>query len=88
MLALNPDVPVTSQTPPTLLVQAADDPMDDVENSLVYYQALRGAGVSVEMHIFAHGGHAFGLRARDGVPITEWPRLAEAWMRSMGLIPE
>ena len=73
---LNPNVPVTSRTPPTLLLQAEDDPEDSVNNSLVYYMALEKAGVPVEMHLYAHGGHAFGLR-HTKFPVTGWPQLAE-----------
>jgi acetyl esterase/lipase len=49
--ALNPDIKVTSETPPTFLLQAEDDPTDPVENSLLYYAALRKAGVPAEMHV-------------------------------------
>jgi acetyl esterase/lipase len=49
-IALNPDLQVTSRTPPTFLLQAEDDPVDPVENSLVYDSALRKAGVPAEMH--------------------------------------
>jgi acetyl esterase/lipase len=85
--ALNPDIRVTSRTPPTLLVQAEDDPVDPVENSLVYHAALRRAGAPVELHLYVKGGHAFGLR-RTGSPITEWPQLAEKWLASIGMIPK
>ncbi len=84
--ALNPYVPVTARTPPTFIVQAEDDPIDDVQNSLVYFAALKRAGVPVEMHIYAQGGHAFGLR-RTSFPITEWPELMEAWLRASGMLP-
>jgi acetyl esterase/lipase len=84
---LNPFVAVTSKTPPTFLLQAADDPVDDVQNSLVYYAALKKAGVLVEMHLYVQGGHAFGLR-RTKFPITEWPQLAETWLRTIGMISE
>ena len=83
--ALNPDIQVTRRTPPTFLLQAEDDPIDPVENSLAYYSALRKAGVSAEMHLFVTGGHAFGLRPTES-PITRWPRLAEAWLRTIGII--
>jgi acetyl esterase/lipase len=83
--AMNPDVRVTSRTPPTLLIQAEDDPVDPVENSLVYHAALRKAGVPVEMHVYAKGGHAFGLR-RTAFPITAWPALAEQWLATIGVI--
>jgi acetyl esterase/lipase len=84
---LNPYIPVTKLTPPTFLVQAEDDPIDPVQNSLVYYAALKQAGVPVEMHLYAHGGHGFGLR-RTEFPITEWPRLAERWLRTIGITSE
>ena len=84
---LNPDIHVTSQTPPTFLLQAEDDPVDRVENSLVYYAALRKAKVPVEMHLYAHGGHAFGLR-RTELPITGWPQLVETWLGTIGMISE
>ena len=84
---LNPYVPVTRQTPPTFLLQAEDDPIDSVQNSLVYYAALKKAGVPVEMHLYAHGGHAFGLR-RTKFPITGWPQLVETWLGTIGMIPQ
>jgi acetyl esterase/lipase len=82
---LNPYVPVTSKTPPTFLLHAEDDPVDDVQNSLVYYAALKKAGVPVEIHLYAQGGHAFGLR-RTKFPITEWPQLVESWMKTIRMI--
>lgn len=82
---LNPNVPVSRETPPTFLVQAEDDYTDGVNQSLVYYAALAKAGVPVEMHLYAQGGHAFGLR-RTQFPIAGWPRLAEAWLRTIGML--
>ncbi len=84
---LNPLIPVTHETPPTFLVQAEDDYVDSVNQSLVYYIALKKAGVPVEMHLYAQGGHAFGLR-RTKLPITGWPQLVETWLRTIGMIPE
>lgn len=84
---LNPHVTVTSKTPPTFLVQAEDDYVDGIGQSLVYYIALKKAGVPVEMHLYAHGGHAFGLR-RTKQPITEWPRLVETWLGTIGMTAE
>jgi acetyl esterase/lipase len=82
---LNPHVPVSGETPPTFLAQAEDDNVDGVQQSLVYYAALKKAGVPVEMHLFSHGGHAFGLR-RTRLPITDWPRLVETWLRTIGIV--
>ena len=83
--ALNPDIQVSSRTPPTFLLQAEDDPIDPVENSLVYHVALRKARVPVELHLYVNGGHAFGLR-RTSFPITEWPELAAKWLGTIGMI--
>ena len=84
--ALNPDIRITSRTSPTLLIQAQDDPVDPVENSIVYYAALQKSGVPAELHLYVKGGHAFGLR-RTSSPITEWPQLAERWLAAIGIIP-
>jgi acetyl esterase/lipase len=84
---LNPTIRVTSQTPPTFLLHAQDDPVDPVEFSLLYYAALRKENVPVEMHLFGHGGHAFGLR-NTKFPITKWPKLVETWLGTIGMIPE
>jgi acetyl esterase/lipase len=86
-LALNPEVPVTSRTPPTFLLQAEDDHVDNVDDSLAYYIALRKAGVPVEMHLYAQGGHAFGLR-RTKFPITGWPQLVETWLATIGMVSQ
>jgi acetyl esterase/lipase len=83
-LELNANIRVTRNTPPTFLVQAENDAVDNVNNSLVYYGALMKAGVPVEMHLYPEGGHAFGLR-RTKDPITEWPQLVEKWLRAIGI---
>jgi acetyl esterase/lipase len=87
--ALNPDIRthITSQTPPTFLLQNEDDHVDRVEDSLSYYAALKKAGVPVELHSYAQGGHAFGLR-RTKLPVTGWPQLVETWLGTIGMIPE
>ncbi|HTB85683.1 MAG TPA: alpha/beta hydrolase [Candidatus Sulfotelmatobacter sp.] len=84
-LKLNPNITITSNTPPTFLLQAEDDHVDGVEQSLVYYTGLKQAGVPVEMHLYAQGGHAFGLRPSK-FPITEWPKLVETWLGTIGMI--
>ena len=70
-------------TPPSFLLQAEDDPIK-VENALVYYEALKEAKVTAEMHLYAHGGHGYGLRPTK-LPITHWPDLATIWMRTIGV---
>ena len=61
--------------------------MDNVNQSLVYYIGLKNAGVPVEMHLYAQGGHAFGLRPTK-FPITGWPQLMETWLRTIGMSPD
>jgi acetyl esterase/lipase len=82
---LNPFVTVTSKTPPTFLVHAEDDDVNNVNHSLVYYAALKKAGVSAEIHLYARGGHAFGLR-RTKFSITEWTLLMQKWLGTIGMI--
>jgi acetyl esterase/lipase len=82
---LNPNVPISRETPPTFLVQAEDDYTDGVHQSLVYYSALAKIRVPAELHIYANGGHAFGLRTTN-LPISLWPKMAEAWLRTVGMI--
>ena len=84
---LNPEVPVTPETSPTFLVQAEDDYIDGVDQSIAYYIALEKAHVPTEMHLYAGGGHAFGLR-RTEFPITEWPQLVEKWLVTIGMTPK
>jgi dipeptidyl aminopeptidase/acylaminoacyl peptidase len=59
--------------------------VDDVEHSLTYYLALQRAGIPVEMHVFAQGGHAFGVRATR-LPIGGWPALVEQWLHTIGVL--
>lgn len=84
--AFNANIHVTHDTPPTFLLQAEDDHVDGVNQALVYYNALRHASVPAEMHLYARGGHAFGLRPTSN-PITRWPALAETWLGTIGMIP-
>jgi acetyl esterase/lipase len=87
-IAVNPDIRthITPHTPPTFLLQNEDDNVDRVEDSLSYYAALKKAGVPVEMHLYAQGGHAFGLR-RTKYPVTAWPQLVETWLTTIGMTP-
>src|SRR5580658_173463 len=84
-LGASPDLHPNAQTPPTFLLQAEDDHVDSVYDSLSYYIALKRAGVPAEMHLYAQGNHAFGLRHTQ-FPITDWPKLVEIWLRTIGVI--
>jgi acetyl esterase/lipase len=78
---LSNDARVTAETPPTFLVHSWDDEVVPVENSVLFYMALRNAKVPAEMHLFRKGGHGGSLKHND------WPPLAQRWMRIQGLIP-
>ncbi len=84
---LNPTLPVRRNTPRTFLLMAEDDRVDGVDQALVYYIALKQAGVPVEMHLYAQGGHAFGLRPSK-LPIAEWPKMVEQWFGTIGMTSE
>ncbi|HTW46373.1 MAG TPA: alpha/beta hydrolase [Acidobacteriaceae bacterium] len=80
----NPDIPVPASTPPTFLVQAEDDPVH-VENAIEYFMALKKAGVSAELHVYATGGHGYGLRPGPN-PVTHWPELAQKWLYTIHVL--
>lgn len=75
---------VTARTPPTFLFHTADDAAVPVANSLLFFEALRKAGVAAELHVFAHGKHGVGLAASDP-SLSAWPRLCATWMDGLGL---
>lgn len=76
-----PELTITKNTAPTFLAQTEDDPVR-VESSLFYYVALKNAGVPAEMHLYAKGGHGYGLR-KSALSITTWPQRAKEWMLSL-----
>ena len=83
--APNSELHVTEKTPPSFMVQAEDDPVH-VENSTVYFLALNHAKVPAELHIYANGGHGYGLR-RTELPVTAWPKLVETWLQTLHVGP-
>src|SRR5258707_1253411 len=80
-----PEVAVTTNTPPTFIAMAGDDPVR-VENALYYALALRNAKVPVELHVYPTGGHGYGLRRRQEALVTTWPDRAVEWMKSQEFI--
>ena len=83
-LQLAPEIKVASGTPPTMLIQTQDD-KSYINSSLVYYNALREAGVRVWMHLYNKGGHGYGLRD-TGAVVNSWPDRAEDWFNEIGVI--
>lgn len=81
-----PGFKVTARTTPTFLLQDWDDPVDDICNSTLYARALEQAGVPAEVHLFAKGGHAFGLRPSQHPVVKMWPVLLEQWLKEIGIL--
>jgi acetyl esterase/lipase len=82
---LNPGIRVTKETPPSFFVHANNDPVSP-ENSVKMYLALKRAGVPAELHIYAAGGHGFGMR-KSPLPVSTWPKRCEDWLRAQKIIP-
>ena len=83
--AYSPDLFVSKETPPTFIYHTTDDATVPVEQAVLYYNALLAAGVSAELHIFAHGAHGSGLGKGNAV-LDQWPGLLESWLRERGLL--
>lgn len=75
------ELQVTAKTPPAFMVQTGDDTVP-VNNSICYYQALQAAGVPAELHVYAQGGHGYGMRVRD-LPIGSWTERCAEWLAAM-----
>lgn len=73
---------VTSKTPPTFLVHTNDDAVVPAENSLLFALACKEHKVPVELHIFLHGPHGFGMGGSDPI-LKTWPDLCSKWLRSI-----
>ena len=80
------DIHPTAQTPPSFIVQAEDDTVH-VENSTTYFLALKNAKVPAELHLYAQGGHGYGLRPQANWPVTTWPHSVEIWLRTIEILP-
>lgn len=76
---------VTPETPPTFLVLADDDKGVVPRNSVEFYLALKENGVPAEMHIFADGGHGFGMNKKN-LPVDQWPELFYNWLKAKKII--
>jgi acetyl esterase/lipase len=83
--AANAEIHPTGRTPPSFIVQTEDDPVH-AENATVYFLALKNANVPAELHLYAQGGHGYGLR-RTELPVTGWPQLVRTWLRTIQILP-
>ncbi|MCL4672831.1 MAG: alpha/beta hydrolase [Sphingomonadaceae bacterium] len=85
-LELQPWVKISPQAPPTMIIHAMDDPVDDIRQPMAYALALNDAGVPVDLRVYAKGGHAFGMRPTDDPITVEWPTQVGQWLRHIGIL--
>ena len=76
------ELQVTKNTPPTFLVHSTDDKAVPVENSLLFYQALKDNNVTTEMHIYPYSGHGFALGTGQGY-LETWADRCIDWLKSL-----
>ena len=83
--SLSNETQVTARTPPTFLFHTTTDATVPVENSVMFYAALRKAGVPAELHIYERGPHGVGLAQTDEA-LSTWPARLADWLRVRGLL--
>jgi acetyl esterase/lipase len=83
--ALAPYIRIPKETPPVFLVHASDDPVASADNSALIYLALKRANVATELHVYATGGHGFGVRKSE-LPCSTWTDRCVAWLQSQGML--
>lgn len=79
-------VTISAKAPPTLIIHAMNDPVDDIRHPIAYALALTEAGVPVDMRLYAKGGHAFGIRPTADPITTQWPGQVKQWLQSIGML--
>ena len=83
-VTLKAEIAVNKESPPVFFAHASDDPVSS-ENSIGMYRALKASGVPAELHLYASGGHGFGMRAGKG-PASDWPKRCAEWMTARGYL--
>ena len=79
-------VTISQKAPPTLIIHAMNDPVDDVREPMAYALALNDARVPVDMRLYAKGGHAFGMRPTGDPITTQWPEQVRQWLLDLGVL--
>ncbi len=85
--ALKDFIHVSNKSPRMFLVHAFNDPVT-MQSSLKMMSALKKAGVASELHLYDTGGHGYGLRSEDSLPIASWPNRCEDWLRHLKWISD
>lgn len=78
---LVPEITISSDTPPAIMIHAANDPYT-YKSSLLYFEALEKNKIRAELHVYAQGGHGYGMRG--GLPSKSWPAAVSAWLNYEG----
>lgn len=84
-LAHSPDARIPADAPPFFLLHAEDDTAVPVGNALAMRDGLKARGIAVDTHLYAEGGHGFGISRAAGKPVAAWPEAWLAWARAKGL---
>jgi acetyl esterase/lipase len=82
---LSPTIRLAAGTPPVFLVHATDDTISNAEHSVAMYVAMKRLGVPAELHLYATGGHGFGVR-KVGHPCEGWTERCTDWLRKQGIL--
>jgi dipeptidyl aminopeptidase/acylaminoacyl peptidase len=82
---LRKDMTITATTPPMFLALACHDRASIPQGATTLFLELIEADVPTELHIYQEGGHGFGMRAREGAPVSrDWPKLSLEWLQGLG----
>jgi acetyl esterase/lipase len=81
-----PGFAVPADAPPACFVVAHDDGRNPIEAAMLYL-AYKRHGLPAELHVYAQGGHGFGMRRQPGRPVSDWPARVAEWMTSAGFGP-
>ncbi len=81
------DTPVPEDAPPLFIVAAVDDPVVPARNAVRLFERWRDAGRSAELHVYAKGGHGFGM-LEQRLPSDHWIEAFHAWLAGQGFLAE
>jgi acetyl esterase/lipase len=82
---LAPGLTIPKGTPPIFLVHGSEDLISPPQHSLFMYLALKRAGISTELHIYADTAHDFGVR-KSHRPCGEWTKTCAEWLKQQGFL--
>jgi len=80
------DITAPKDAGPAFLTSAGLDDASHARQTVDFYNSLFRAGVPVELHIYAHGGHGGGIKPRDGIPFGAWHLRFQEWLGDLGML--